>query len=69
MKAVKKIYRGLTWAADLEAAVAALSTSELRKLNRYLHGTKGGIPALIHGLVCYEASGRLLLGKEEGKVL
>lgn len=62
----KKIYRWLVWHRQLEKAVAALSTQQLRLLNGYLAraGATSGIPSLIHGLILHEAAGRLMIQKD-----
>lgn len=62
----KKLYRWLTWHRELEPAVAALSTPQLRMLNGYLAraGAVSGIPSLVHGLVLHEAAGRLMIQKD-----
>lgn len=63
---IKRLYRWLTWQPDLEAAVKGLTTRSLRELNGYLarKGATSGIPAMIHGLILYEAAGRLMLQRE-----
>lgn len=68
---IKKLYRWLTWQADLEAAVAELETRELRELNGYLarRGVQNGIPALIQGLIHDVASKRLMYGERKGRDL
>jgi hypothetical protein len=60
---IKRLYRWLTWQPDLEAAVRDLTTRSLRELNGYLarKGATSGVPAMIHGLILYEAAGRLML--------
>lgn len=65
----KKLYRWLTWHRNLEKAVNALSTQQLRTLNGYLAraGATSGIPSLIHGLVLYEAAGRLMIQQDAEK--
>jgi hypothetical protein len=59
----KKLYRWVTWHPQVDKAVAALSTPQLRVLNGYLAraGAHSGIPSLVHGLVLNVAAERLML--------
>lgn len=65
----RKVFRRLTWAVDLEAAIIALGDAEIRELNRYLSrkGSAGGVPKLIHGLILHEAATRLMIQSPSSK--
>ncbi len=65
----RKLYRWVTWHPQVDQAVSALSTQQLRMLNGYLAraGAHSGIPSLVHGVVLNVAADRLMLAPEKEK--
>ena len=66
----KKLYRWITWHGNLEKAIFALSTQQLKILAGYLAraGAVSGVPSLIHGLILYEMAGRFMIEKDARKL-
>jgi hypothetical protein len=64
-KRIRKMYAWLCRQNDLEGAIRDMTNRSLREINGMLNGCKGGVPALIQGVILVEAADRFMNQRDE----